>query len=179
MPFMSAEQASIGKFLPWVIGPISIVVTIGMPAAIQVYFAAAAGLQYLQTTALHIPFIRSMCGLPELKRNTDAPAVARSSPFPRAHAGTYQAPRTISTTATEEGRSDDSAAAEGKSPTSWNPMRMWSEAKTSMSESDWVKKSTMKQAHALAKKAEADRKAKELAQYRARVAKQQNRAGRK
>lgn len=116
---MSPQQAQIMKVVPWVLGPISFFVTWKMVASVQLFFATTALLQYVQTTLWHLPAVRRACGLPsleevsQLSRNAPSPFAAAgpgaggssSSPFAKAGAAKggiqYQAPRTVSTTATE------------------------------------------------------------------------------
>lgn len=105
---MSPQQAKIMSLAPWVIGPISFFITWKMSALVQVFFAATAVLQYIQTTLWHIPVVRRACGLPSLEEMTAA-AAATPSLFGRARgAPQYQAPRTVSTTATPQAGSKGS-----------------------------------------------------------------------
>lgn len=114
MPFMSPQQAKIMRMVPWILGPVSFFVTWKMAASVQLFFAATAFLQYVQTTLWHIPAVRRVCGLPPLEevmqtaRKAPSPfaAGARASPVIRPSAANkagvqYQAPRTVKTTATE------------------------------------------------------------------------------
>lgn len=92
------------KVTPFILGPLGFIITWKMAAAVQLYFAATAILQFAQTTFFHVPWIRKVSGLPpleEMKHNASGPRV---SPFsnPASPGGMqYQAPRTINTTATE------------------------------------------------------------------------------
>jgi hypothetical protein len=111
---MSPQQAKIMRMAPWILGPVSFFVTWKMAASVQLFFAATALLQYVQTTLWHIPAVRRACGLPPLDevmqaaRNAPSPFSAgpRASPVVKPSAANktgvqYQAPRTVKTTATE------------------------------------------------------------------------------
>ncbi|KAG8156293.1 hypothetical protein KVR01_013828 [Diaporthe batatas] len=101
IPYMSAQQAGFMKIVPFVLGPVSFIITYKMGAAVQLYFAVTAIFQYLQTTLFHVGWIRKAAGLPpleELKHNASGgPVPGAGSPGSMQ----YQAPRTINTTATE------------------------------------------------------------------------------
>lgn len=121
---MASEQASFMKFAPWILGPIGFFITLSFPAAVQVYFAAAAVMQYFQTTLWHIPIVRKVCGLPDLESTIINPEFQKkpSSPFANRH-GVYQAPRVVDTTATEH----KPAAEEEKKPFQ-SPLSMFRDA---------------------------------------------------
>lgn len=93
------------RVTPFVLGPLGFFITFKMGAAVQLYFAATALLQYAQTTFFHISWIRKAAGLPpleEMKQNgPGGPGGPRVSPFSNRGGMQYQAPRTINTTATE------------------------------------------------------------------------------
>lgn len=96
---MPGQAAGIMKALPWIIGPISILVTISMPANVVLFFAFASILQYVQTSIFFNHTTRAMFGLPPL--HTTHAASPYTSKFSNA---TYQAPRTVNTTAREKGK---------------------------------------------------------------------------
>lgn len=126
---MAKEQAAMMKIMPWVLGPITILVTISMPASVQLYFAAAAILQYFQTLLWHMPLVRKLCRLPPNLfpvNNTTEEPTRPASPFV-SRQGTYQAPRTVATTATEH------KPVETKMPQS--PLSMWRDAKKKLEDS--------------------------------------------
>lgn len=119
---MSPQQATIMKFVPWFLGPVSFFVTWKMAASVQLFFATTALLQYVQTTLWHVPSIRRICGLPPLEEMMAA-AKSAPSPFasgPRIHPAKaaggiqYQAPRTVNTTATST--TAGAAAADSDNP---------------------------------------------------------------
>lgn len=83
-----SAAAPIMKKLPWVLGPLSILVTFRMSALTTLYFACTAISQYMQTMLFFIPAVRTWLNLPPLR-----PLVGRTS------GATYQAPRTVNTTA--------------------------------------------------------------------------------
>lgn len=86
---------AIMKILPWVLGPITILFTLKMSAAVTLYIACASLTQYLQSTIFFMPRVRALTGLPPLPpRNTASHRTVSSSKN-----ATYQAPRTINTTA--------------------------------------------------------------------------------
>lgn len=93
------------RVVPYILGPLGFFITWKMGAAVQLYFAATAILQFLQTTFFHVAWIRKAAGLPpleEMKQNASGgPAGPRVSPFANRGGIQYQAPRTINTTATE------------------------------------------------------------------------------
>lgn len=94
------------KVTPFILGPLGFFITFKMAASVQVFFAATAILQFLQTTFFHIGWIRSAAGLPpldELKHN----ASGGPGPIPNPGRIQYQAPRTINTTATESTSDSD------------------------------------------------------------------------
>lgn len=98
---MNPQQAAFMKVTPFILGPLGFIITWKMAAAVQLYFAATALLQFAQTTFFHVPWIRKISGLPaleEMKANASGPRV---SPFSKPGGMQYQAPRTINTTATE------------------------------------------------------------------------------
>lgn len=80
------------KLLPWILGPITIVFTIFMPAVTQIYFLTTSVLSYVQVLLFAAEPVRKLCGLPPL---THAPQPG--------HGGgpSYQAPRALGTTAVE------------------------------------------------------------------------------
>lgn len=91
------------KVAPFILGPLGFIITWKMAAAVQLYFAATAILQFAQTTFFHISWIRKAAGLPpleEMKHNAGG-GPAGPSPFANRGGMQYQAPRTINTTATE------------------------------------------------------------------------------
>lgn len=129
LPFMAKEQATFMKFMPFILGPITFIVTLNFPAAVQIYFATAAILQYVQTTIWHIPAVRSLCGLPPLETTIINPEYQKSPASPFANRqGIYQAPRTVNTTATEQ-KADE----EQKGMTS--PFAMFRDARKQVGES--------------------------------------------
>lgn len=93
------------KVTPFILGPLGFIITWKMAAAVQLYFAATAILQFAQTTFFHVSWIRKASGLPpleEMKENASGgPAGPTASPFANRGGMQYQAPRTINTTATE------------------------------------------------------------------------------
>lgn len=178
---MSREQAAMGRLIPWVIGPLSILVTLNFPASVQLYFASAAFMQYVQTTLWHMPLVRRLAGLPPQTVNSEyQPKPLLRSPFanrPASQGPTYQAPRTINTTATEE--SSTSSTDETTAPRS--PLAMFREAKASLMKTaePWMAKKSAKTEKERAIAFEKQRKQKENADYLARRARQQRKAGRK
>lgn len=102
---MNPQQAAFMRVTPWILGPLGFFITWKMGAAVQLYFAATAILQFAQTTFFHVAWIRKAAGLPpleEMKQNASAaPTGPRVSPFANRGGMQYQAPRTINTTATE------------------------------------------------------------------------------
>ncbi|KAI7780976.1 hypothetical protein LA080_015319 [Diaporthe eres] len=111
IPYMNPQQAAFMKVTPWILGPLGFFITYKMGAAVQLYFAATAILQFAQTTFFHVTWIRKAAGLPpleEMKQNASGgPAGPRISPFANRGGNQYQAPRTINTTATESTSDSD------------------------------------------------------------------------
>lgn len=102
-PFMTQQQAEMMKWMPWVIGPIGLVVTMNLQATVQLFLFLMAVGQYVQTAMFSVPLVRRWCGLPPLEALMVNPAAQqiRASPFSAPGGMQYQAPRTIKTTATE------------------------------------------------------------------------------
>ena len=102
---MNPQQAAFMRVTPWILGPLGFFLTWKMGAAVQLYFAATAILQFAQTTFFHVAWIRKAAGLPPLEEMRQdasaAPTGPRVSPFSNRGGMQYQAPRTINTTATE------------------------------------------------------------------------------
>ncbi|KAI3393080.1 hypothetical protein diail_4751 [Diaporthe ilicicola] len=111
IPFMNPQQAAFMKVVPWVLGPLGFFITWKLAATVQIFFAATAILQFIQTTFFHVGWIRNICGLPpldEMRHNASGgPAGPGPSPSSSNRGGMqYQAPRTIDTTARETTKSD-------------------------------------------------------------------------
>lgn len=68
--------------------PISILVTVWLPASVQLFILLSGGLQYLQTWLLHQGWLRQRLGLVPLVPTGQAPTST----------GSWQPPRTIDTT---------------------------------------------------------------------------------
>lgn len=104
MAYMSEDQAKMMRFMPWVLCPLTFLVTMNMAGSVQLFLAATAVLQYIQTTLWHNPIIRSSIGLPPLEEVVGNPTPMKplNSPFSNMASGVhYEPPRTITTTATE------------------------------------------------------------------------------
>ena len=97
VPYMAPQQAKIMSIVSLVMAPISGLVTIYFPAGLQLFFFMTGALQYLQTWVFYQPWLRRWAGLPPL--TPVSPAQPQTSPF-SAQSASWQAPRTISTTAT-------------------------------------------------------------------------------
>lgn len=95
VPMLDSSQAAMGKVMPWIVGPVSLVVTIFLPATTQVYFIGTAFLQWAQAKLFFIPVVRKVFGLP--------PLITQDEDGGGGGGGNYQAPRslTINTTAVE------------------------------------------------------------------------------
>lgn len=108
---MAEEQAKMMRIIPWVLGPLGILVTMNMAASVQLYLAMTAILQYFQTSLFHMAWVRRACGLPPLETLIENPKYQQQqrhrSPFSNradfSQGVRYEAPRTIGTTATEGG----------------------------------------------------------------------------
>ncbi|KAF3771336.1 hypothetical protein M406DRAFT_33785, partial [Cryphonectria parasitica EP155] len=133
LPFMAAEQANMMKKLPWILGPIGIIVTLKMAAAVQLFFAMAALMQYIQTTLWHMPIIRRLCGLPPLDIMIEnANYLKQSGPVQTGPGGVqYQPPRTIKTTASETTPANKPKEA---SPQFENPLTFFRDMRQKMSD---------------------------------------------
>lgn len=163
---MSGPQAAMAKFLPWIIGPISIIFTLKFPASVQLFFAAAGGLQYLQTTMFRNSYVRRLAGLPELERVDDTDQQPRRSPFVQHSGGgpVYQAPRTIKTTATEQ-----------PSPGSLGDLKQtWTD--TIAQRRERKEEATLQEE---SKRVERERKQRDKAEYQERVRKALEKKGKK
>ncbi|CAN8095873.1 unnamed protein product [Discula destructiva] len=186
LPFMNQEQAAMGKIIPWVVGPLSIIITLNFPSSVQLYFAAAAGLQYVQTTLWHIPVVRSLMGLPPLELlNPDfdrksAAGARRASHFvnnnnnnnnnnSRGSGPTYQAPRTVKTTATEQ-KSSSSTTTRGERPAE----KAEKAAGGAFSIFRQAKEQVMKQAAPMIEKKEIKKRQEDLVKYEKERRQQEN-----
>lgn len=83
------------KLVAYILTPISVVVTLGFPSSLQMFFVVSALLHLIQSWLFKQPWLRRWANLGPLP-NLAGPG---PSPLPRAPAGTWVAPRTISTTA--------------------------------------------------------------------------------
>lgn len=90
-PYMPPAQAKMMKGVAVVMAPLTLWFTLAFPAGLQLFFLVTGGLQSLQSWAFFQPWFRRAVGLPPLSRTPVKPA--RVIP-------TYQAARTIDTTAT-------------------------------------------------------------------------------
>lgn len=107
--------------------PVGGIVTLYMPAVVQVFFVWTGILQYLQTWAFYQPWVRRLCGLGPISK-FDAPAPTRSPSLASASAapvsatgGSWQAPRTAGQQQTQQQAqaSDDGLFSTVKSSVSW------------------------------------------------------------
>ncbi|KAL1858941.1 hypothetical protein VTK73DRAFT_7737 [Phialemonium thermophilum] len=124
IPYMAEQQAKMMKLGAIIMGPLSLIVTIYFPAGLQFFFLVTGALQYLQTWLFYRPWLRRWANLPPLKpvAAAAAPDGPRVSPFSggaaAATSATWQAPRTISTSARPVSSATDAseaAAASGAS----------------------------------------------------------------
>ncbi|KAH0428462.1 hypothetical protein CcaCcLH18_09020 [Colletotrichum camelliae] len=83
------QQKAQQKILMWIIGPISVVVTLYLPAAVQWYFFISGLIGVVQNYALTRPFIRQALGLPIIPVR---PTLDASTSGSIATTATYQAP---------------------------------------------------------------------------------------
>lgn len=92
---MDSSTAAIGKIIPWVIGPLMLVITSFLPAFTQFYFAVAGFLQWGTARVFFFPEVRKYLGLP--------PLIPRDGQSPSGSGPQYLAPRTrtVATTAVE------------------------------------------------------------------------------
>lgn len=74
------------KYLPWILGPVTVFFTVKMAASVTLYFAAGSILQYLQTSLFYNPTVRRMLG--------EKPLPTQGTKTGNA---TYQAPRATTT----------------------------------------------------------------------------------
>ncbi|KAK0619652.1 outer membrane protein TOM13-domain-containing protein [Immersiella caudata] len=102
-PYMAPTQQRTMKAMSFVIIPVGVLATLWIPSGLQFYFLLTAGLQWLQSAAFYNHTLRRMLGLPPLYIGGVAPEGPKPMP------GTWQAPRTLNTTATiVEEKKDDS-----------------------------------------------------------------------
>lgn len=96
---MAPQQAKIMNMVAIVFAPLSLFVTIYFPAGLQWFFLMTGGLQYLQTWVFYQPWLRRWAKLPVLElKGAATPVAPKTSPF-SAKSANWQAPRTITTTA--------------------------------------------------------------------------------
>lgn len=159
---MTGPSAQMMKYMPWVIGPATILFTMSMPAIVQFYLAAASLLQYVQTALFRTPSVRTILGLPPM-----TPVLEAAQPSSAYRQGTYQAPRTVRTTAVVKERK--------------SPLQMFRDAREGMNATatDFMDKKKKGTPEDQARAKEKARRAAELTQYRSRVADKQRRAGKK
>ncbi|KAK4450184.1 mitochondrial inner membrane protein OXA1 [Podospora aff. communis PSN243] len=102
-PYLAPTQQKTMKSLSFVIVPVGVLATLWVPSGLQFYFLLTASLQWLQSAAFYNHTLRRILGLPPLYIG----GVAPEGPKPRP--GTWQAPRTLDTTATvTEAKEEDS-----------------------------------------------------------------------
>lgn len=118
---MSPQQAAIMKPMAYVLGPLGFICTANFTSGVTFYFALGGISQFLQTWLGMQPWVRNYFNLSPMQvykddgstpKNPLAALFGSSNP-PRGPAGpTYQAPRTVNTTA----RSAAAPAAAAKKP---------------------------------------------------------------
>jgi YidC/Oxa1 family membrane protein insertase len=102
-PYMAPTQQKTMKAMSIVIVPFGVLATLWIPSGLQFYFLLTAALQWLQSAAFYNHTLRRMLGLPPLYIGGVPPKGPGPAP------GTWQAPRTLDTTATMvEEKKDDS-----------------------------------------------------------------------
>lgn len=70
--YSNAKQKTMSKGLVYVLGPLGFFITSGMPAAVQLYFAAAGFTGLVQSTLMFNPTFRRMTGMSQLPPPQDA-----------------------------------------------------------------------------------------------------------
>lgn len=95
---MAPQQQQTMRAMGIVLVPLSALATIFLPAGLQLFFLVSGSLQYLQSKVFYDPLMRRWLGLPELHLGGEPVAPTATS---------YQAPRTMDTTATEVPPKDD------------------------------------------------------------------------
>jgi membrane protein insertase Oxa1/YidC/SpoIIIJ len=92
-PYMPPAQGKMMKGIAVVMAPLTLYFTLAFPAGLQLFFLVTGGLQSFQSWVFFQPWFRRAVGLPLLDRNPTKPATSRFAP-------TYEAARTVNTTAT-------------------------------------------------------------------------------
>jgi len=107
-PYMAEAQQKTMKTMSFVIIPVGVLATLWIPAGLQFYFLLTASLQWLQSAAFYNPTLRRLLGLGPLHLGGVDPSAPKPKP------GTWQAPRTLETTAkvveTEEPKASSALA---------------------------------------------------------------------
>jgi len=91
---MAPEQQKTMKLMSIFMLPLGGIFSIWFPSGLQLYFLASAALQYVQSSAFYNPTLRMWFGLRKLIVDGEVD----EGPTPKT--GTWQAPRTLDTTAT-------------------------------------------------------------------------------
>jgi YidC/Oxa1 family membrane protein insertase len=164
---MPADTANLMKLMGYVMTPVSLFFTLNFSAGLQLFLLTSGGLQALQSMLLLKPWFRKLVGLPPLVR-TVQPAAAPLS----ASSGSWQAPRTLSTTATtvSAGGKANNVFEEAKSTAKQARATLTQKLK------DYSDKGDAKQAIAKAKAYEERRALEEKERYYARMEEQRLKA---
>ncbi|KAF9874947.1 hypothetical protein CkaCkLH20_07641 [Colletotrichum karsti] len=85
------QQKAQQRLMIWILGPLSGIVTLYLPAAVQVYFVVTGAIGIAQNYALKMPAVRRAVGLPPMV--TPSPVAAPHLSSAISTTGSYQAPR--------------------------------------------------------------------------------------
>jgi YidC/Oxa1 family membrane protein insertase len=92
---MAPTQQKTMKSVSMFIVPFGVLATLWIPSGLQFYFLLTAALQWLQSAAFYNPTLRRLLGMPPLVLGGEDPSAPKPKP------GTWRAPRTLETTASE------------------------------------------------------------------------------
>lgn len=160
---MPPDTANLMKLMGYVMTPVTLFFTMKFSAGLQLFLLTTGGLQALQSMLLLRPGFRKMVGLPPLVRT--GPAAPLS-----AGAASWQAPRTLKTTASTVDAPKGGVFDEAKSTAQ--------KARESLTQKlkDYSAKGDVKEAMAKAKKYEERRALEEKERYYARMEEQRLKA---
>jgi YidC/Oxa1 family membrane protein insertase len=155
------------KLLGYVMTPLSLFFTMNFSAGLQLFLLTTGGLQALQSMLLLQPGFRKMVGLPPIARTV--PVGGRPAPL-SASGTSWQAPRTLTTTAT--------TVDTGKVGIVQDATNSAKQARESLTQKlkEYTDKGDVKAAKAKAKKYEERRALEEKERYYARMEEQRLKA---
>jgi YidC/Oxa1 family membrane protein insertase len=160
---MPADTANIMKLMGYVMTPVTLFFTMKFSAGLQLFLLTTGVLQAVQSTLLLRPWFRKMAGLPPLERHDKATPLSPG-------AASWQAPRTLTTTAATVDADKGGVFREAKSTARQARDTLTQKLK------EYTDKGDVKEAMAKAKKYEERRALEEKERYYARMEEQRLKA---